>query len=53
MSAATNPLGIELEIATLRQSLQEAHDVCQAIRTGQVDAVVVGQGVEKKKFKET
>ena len=49
MSAATNPLGIELEIATLRQSLQEAHDVCQAIRAGQVDAVVVGQTDEEKR----
>src|SRR4051812_25614755 len=33
----------------LRQSLQEAHDVCQAIRSGEVDAVVVGKEDEEKR----
>jgi PAS domain S-box-containing protein len=49
MNPTTNPVGVELEIATLRQSLEEAHDVCRAIRAGQVDAVVVGQTDEEKR----
>jgi PAS domain S-box-containing protein len=49
MNQTINPVGVELEIAMLQQTLQEAHDVCQAIRTGQVDAVVVGQTDEEKR----
>jgi PAS domain S-box-containing protein len=49
MSASTTPPGAEHEISALRQSLQEAHDVCQAIRAGKVDAVVVGQTDEEKR----
>jgi PAS domain S-box-containing protein len=49
MEPIANSVGVELEMVTLRQSLKEAHDVCQAIRAGQVDAVVVGQTDEEKR----
>jgi PAS domain S-box-containing protein len=49
MNQTINSFGVELEMAALQQSLQEAHDVCQAIRTGQVDAVVVGQTDEDRR----
>jgi PAS domain S-box-containing protein len=53
MSSHVNPtvnaFGVEMEMAALQQTLQEAHDVCQAIRAGQVDAVVVGQTDEEKR----
>jgi PAS domain S-box-containing protein len=45
----STPLSAELEVMALRQSLQEAHDVCQAIRAGQVDAVVVGEADQEKR----
>jgi PAS domain S-box-containing protein len=43
------PLAAELEVMALRQTLQEAHDVCHAIRSGEVDAVVVGKEDEEKR----
>jgi PAS domain S-box-containing protein len=49
MDQSTSALTAELEIVALRQSLQEAHDVCQAIRAGEVDAVVVGRSEEEKR----
>jgi PAS domain S-box-containing protein len=49
MDQGTGVLTAELEIVALRQSLQEAHDVCQAIRAGEVDAVVVGQSEEERR----
>jgi PAS domain S-box-containing protein len=49
MNVNNTPLAAELEVMTLRQSLQEAHDVCHAIRSGEVDAVVVGKADEEKR----
>jgi PAS domain S-box-containing protein len=49
MDQSPSALTAELEIVALRQSLQEAHDVCQAIRAGEVDAVVVGRSEEEKR----
>lgn len=37
------------ELLALREQLQEAEDVCQAIRRGEVDAVVVGQRDDDKR----
>ncbi len=37
------------EVLALREQLQEAEDVCHAIRTGEVDAVVVGKTDEDKR----
>lgn len=37
------------EIDALRESLREAHEVCQAITHGEVDAVVVGRSDEQKR----
>ncbi len=39
---------LELEIADLREALNEAYDICMAIRQGDVDAVVVGRSDEDK-----
>jgi len=49
LNETINAFGVEREVAALQQTLQEAHDVCQAIRAGQVDAVVVGQTDEEKR----
>ncbi len=49
MNQSPSAVTAELEIVALRQSLQEAHDVCQAIRAGEVDAVVVGRSEEEKR----
>jgi PAS domain S-box-containing protein len=49
MNLNNTPLAIELEAIALRQSLQEAHEVCHAIRSGEVDAVVVGKEEEEKR----
>ena len=43
------PLAAELQVLALRQTLQEAHDVCYAIKAGEVDAVVVGKDDEEKR----
>jgi PAS domain S-box-containing protein len=40
---------LEHEIADLREALNEAYDICTAIRHGEVDAVVVGQSDEDKR----
>jgi PAS domain S-box-containing protein len=40
---------LEHEIAVLRESLQEARDICHAIKHGEVDAIVVGQSDEQKR----
>ncbi|HWA37035.1 MAG TPA: PAS domain-containing protein [Burkholderiales bacterium] len=37
------------ELTTLREQLQDAEDVCHAIRMGEVDAVVVGRDDEDKR----
>lgn len=37
------------ELLALREQLQEAEDVCQAIRRGEVDAVVVGKSDDEKR----
>jgi PAS domain S-box-containing protein len=43
----SSPSGYEM--TTLRESLQEAEDICRAIRHGEVDAVVVGRSDEEKR----
>jgi PAS domain S-box-containing protein len=44
-----NTANPDYEIAALRESLREAHDICLAIRHGEVDAVVVGRSDEQKR----
>jgi PAS domain S-box-containing protein len=44
-----NTANPEYEIAALRESLREAHEICLAIRHGEVDAVVVGRSDEQKR----
>jgi PAS domain S-box-containing protein len=39
----------ETEIADLRERLREAEDICQAIRHGEVDAVVTGKSDREKR----
>jgi hypothetical protein len=49
LANSTNARQLELEIAALRERLQEAEDVRRAITEGEVDAFVVGPREEDKR----
>jgi PAS domain S-box-containing protein len=49
MNMSIDTATLEHEIAALRQNLQDAEEVCRAIRFGEVDAIIAGPSDEEKR----